>query len=232
MRILVVEDEPKMRDLLHRALAEEGYAVDTAADGLQAITLTDVAAYDAMVLDVMLPGLDGFEVCSALRRRGNWLPVLMLTAKDAVADRVRGLDGGADDYLTKPFSLEELMARLRMLIRRGPFERPTVLTAGDLTLDPATRTVRRGAEEIPLTAKEYALLEILLRRPGTVLTRTVLVEHCWDLGTSPGSNVVDAHIKALRAKIDRPYGTQAVETVRGAGYRIRPDGGRITTRTP
>ncbi|WEB44498.1 response regulator transcription factor [Streptomyces yunnanensis] len=229
MRILVVEDEPKMRDLLRRALTEEGYAVDVAADGPQALALTDVATYDAMVLDVMLPGLDGFEVCATLRRRGIWLPVLLLTAKDAVADRVRGLDGGADDYLTKPFSLEELFARLRVLIRHGPFERPATLTAGDLSLDPATRTVRRGAEEIPLTGKEYALLEALLRRPGTVLTRAMLVEHCWDLGTSPGSNVVDAHIKALRDKIDRPYGTRAVETVRGAGYRIRRDGGRTTT---
>lgn len=232
MRILVVEDEPKMRDLLRRALTEEGYAVDTAPDGPQALALTDVAIYDAMVLDVMLPGLDGFEVCAALRRRGTWLPVLMLTAKDAVADRVRGLDGGADDYLTKPFSLEELFARLRVLIRRGPFERPAVLSAGDLSLDPATRTVRRGEEEICLTAKEYALLEALLRRPGAVLTRAMLVEHCWDLGTSPGSNVVDAHIKALRDKIDRPYGTQAVETVRGAGYRIRRDGGRTPTSRP
>ncbi|MFF4790335.1 response regulator transcription factor [Streptomyces sp. NPDC001276] len=231
MRILVVEDEPKMRSLLHRALTEEGYAVDTAADGPQALALTDVAAFDAIVLDVMLPAMDGFEVCTALRRRGRWLPVLMLTAKDAVTDRVHGLDRGADDYLTKPFSLDELMARLRALIRRGPIERPTLLTAGDLTLNPATRTVRRGEEEIPLTAKEYALLEALLRRPGTVLTRALLVEHCWDLGTSPGSNVVDAHIKALRDKIDRPFGTQSVETVRGAGYRIRPDGGHSTSDT-
>lgn len=222
MRILVVEDEPKMRGLLRRALSEEGYA----GDGPQALALTAVATFDAMVLDVMLPGLDGFGVCATLRRQGNWLPVLMLTAKDTVADRVHGLDGGADDYLTKPFSLEELLARLRALIRRGPVERPAVLTAGDLSLDPATRTVRRRTEEITLTAKEYALLEALMRRPGTVLTRAMLVEHCWDLGTSPGSNVVDAHIKALRGKIDRPYGTQAVETVRGAGYRLRRDGGR------
>ncbi|WP_330308447.1 MULTISPECIES: response regulator transcription factor [unclassified Streptomyces] len=231
MRILVVEDEPKMRGLLRRALSEEGYAVDAAPDGPQALALTGVAAFDAMVLDVMLPGQDGFEVCAALRRQGNWLPVLMLTARDAVADRVQGLDGGADDYLTKPFSLEELLARLRALIRRGPVERPAVLTAGDLSLDPATRTIRRGTEELTLTAKEYALLEALLRRPGTVLTRAMLVEHCWDLGTSPGSNVVDAHIKALRGKIDRPYGTHAVETVRGAGYRLRRDGGRTATST-
>jgi two-component system, OmpR family, response regulator len=232
MRILVVEDEPKMRNLLRRALTEEGYAVDTAPDGPQALALIDVAAFDAMVLDVMLPGLDGFEVAADLRRRGTWLPVLMLTARDAVADRVQGLDGGADDYLTKPFSLDELLARLRALIRRGPVPRPTVLAAGDLTLDPATRTVRRGTKEVCLTGKEYALLEALLRRRGTVLTRAMLVEHCWDLGTSPGSNVVDAHIKALRSKIDRPFGTQAVETVRGAGYRLRPDGGRATPTPP
>ncbi|MFF4752246.1 response regulator transcription factor [Streptomyces sp. NPDC002514] len=232
MRILVVEDEPKMRGLLRRALTEEGYAVDTADDGPRALALTDIAAYDAVVLDVMLPGLDGFEVCAALRRRAVWLPVLMLTARDAVADRVRGLDGGADDYLTKPFSLDELMARLRALIRRGPVERPAVLTAGDLSLDPSTRTVRRGDAEICLTGKEYALLEALLHRPGTVWTRAMLVEHCWDLGASPGSNVVDAHIKALRDKIDRPYGTRAVETVRGTGYRIRRDGGRTATGTP
>ncbi|WP_372404536.1 response regulator transcription factor [Streptomyces luteireticuli] len=226
MRVLVVEDEPKMRRLLRRALTEEGYAVDTAADGPRALGLAAVAAYDAVLLDVMLPGPDGFAVCTELRRRGAWVPVLMLTAKDAVADRVRGLDGGADDYLTKPFSLDELMARLRALIRRGPGERPAVLRAGDLSLDPATRTVRRGEDEIALTGKEYALLEALLRRPGMVLTRDILVEHCWDLGTSPYSNVVDAHIKALRDKIDRPFGTRAIETIRTVGYRLRRDGGR------
>lgn len=226
MRVLVVEDEPKMRGLLQRALTEEGYAVDVAADGPQALGLADTAVFDAVVLDVMLPGLDGFEVCARLRRRGRWVPVLMLTARDAVADRVRGLDGGADDYLTKPFSLEELMARLRALVRRGPAERPTVLQAGELCLDPATRTVTRGGAEITVTGKEYALLETLMRRPGRVLTREMLIEHCWDLATSPYSNVVDAHIKALRDKIDRPFGTNAIETVRGAGYRLRRDGGR------
>ena len=218
--------------MLRRALAEEGYAVDVAADGHQALELVAVAAFDAVVLDVMLPVLDGFGVCARLRRRGIWVPVLMLTARDAVADRVRGLDGGADDYLTKPFSLEELLARLRALIRRGPAERPTVLQAGDLRLDPATRTVARGEAEITVTGKEYALLEALLRRPGIVLTREILVEHCWDLGASPYSNVVDAHIKALRDKIDRPFGTSAIETVRGAGYRLRRDGGRATSPAP
>jgi two-component system, OmpR family, response regulator len=226
MRILVVEDEPKMRALLRRALAEEGYAVDVAADGGRALELATAAVFDVVVLDVMLPGLDGFEVCAHLRRRGVWAPVLMLTARDAVGDRVRGLDGGADDYLTKPFSLEELLARLRALIRRGPTERPAVLEAGDLRLDPATRTVTRGEVEIGVTGKEYALLEALIRRPGIVLTRQMLLQHCWDLATNPYSNVVDAHIKALRDKIDRPFGTHAIETVRGAGYRMRADGGR------
>ncbi|MEV0408284.1 response regulator transcription factor [Actinoallomurus sp. NPDC050550] len=234
MRVLVVEDEPKMRMLLRRALTEEGYAVDVAADGPQALALADAATFDAVVLDVMLPGLDGFDVCTRLRRRGKRVPVLMLTARDAIADRVRGLDGGADDYLTKPFSLEELLARLRALIRRGPAERPAVLHAGDLRLDPATRTVTRGETEITVTGKEYALLEALIRRPGNVLTRERLIEHCWDLATSPYSNVVDAHIKALRDKIDRPFGTTTIETVRGAGYRLRRDGGRPTSpaRTP
>ena len=228
MRILVVEDEPKMRALLRRALTEESYAVDVAADGRQALSLVQAAAFDAVILDVMLPGLDGFGVCGRLRRRGVWVPVLMLTARDAVADRIRGLDGGADDYLTKPFSLEELLARLRALIRRGPVERPAVLQAGDLRLDPATRQVWRGQTEVALGGKEYALLEVLLRRPGTVLTRQMLVEHCWDFGASPYSNVVDAHIKSLRDKIDRPFGVRGIETVRGAGYRLRRDGGSST----
>lgn len=232
MRVLVVEDEPKMRALLRRALTEEGYAVDVAADGPAALVLAELAGFDAVVLDLMLPGLDGFGVCARLRRRGIWVPMLILTAREAVADRVRGLDGGADDYMTKPFSLDELLARLRALIRRGPKERPAVLRAGDLCLDPATRTVARGEGEISVTAKEYALLEALLRSPGIVLTREMLVEHCWDLGTSPYSNVVDAHIKSLRDKIDRPFGTRAIETVRGAGYRLRRDGGRVSCRVP
>ncbi|WP_270094326.1 winged helix-turn-helix domain-containing protein [Nonomuraea sp. SYSU D8015] len=173
----------------------------------------------------MLPGTDGFEVCARLRRRGLWTPVLMLTARDAVADRVRGLDGGADDYLTKPFELDELYARLRALARRGPASRPTVLQAGDLRLDPATRQVWRGTVEITLTSKEYALLEALLRHPGTVLTRDMLIEHCWDLASRSHSNVIEVHIRALRDKIDRPFGTAAIQTVRGAGYRLRRDGG-------
>ncbi|HEY6794002.1 MAG TPA: response regulator transcription factor [Kineosporiaceae bacterium] len=226
MRVLVVEDEPKMRALVARALVEEGYAVDVAVDGAQAVDLLVVGRFDAVVLDVMLPGSDGFEVCAVLRRQGIWVPVLMLTARDAVADRVRGLDGGADDYLTKPFSLEELLARLRALIRRGPVPRPVVLRAGDLCLDPATRTVTRDGQQICTTGKEYAVLEALMRRPGAVLTREMLLEHCWDFATRPASNVVDAHIKSLRGKVDRPFAAHAIETVRGAGYRVRADGGR------
>jgi len=231
MRILVVEDEPKMRALLERALSEEGYAVDTAPDGQAALTLAAVASFDAIVLDVMLPVLDGFTVAQRLRRNRVWTPVLLLTARDAVADRVRGLDCGADDYLTKPFSLDELFARLRALLRRGPHERPVVLEAGDLRLDPATRQVWRGAVEIELTSKEHALLEALLRRPGTVFTRDMLLEHCWDLAGRSASNVVDVHIRALRDKIDRPFGTAGIETVRGAGYRLRTDGGQRVEAT-
>ena len=226
MRILVVEDEPKMRALLRRALVEERYAVDIASDGPDALRLARAAAFDAVLLDVMLPGTDGFAVCEGMRREGIWAPVLMLTARDAVADRVRGLDGGADDYLTKPFALDELLARVRALVRRGPRERPAVLEAGGLTLDPATRTVRRARTEIPLTAKEYALLETLLRHPGMVLTRTMLLERCWDFSADRYSNIVDAHIKALRSKVDKPFGTDTIETVRGAGYRLRQVSGR------
>ncbi len=226
MRILVVEDEPRMAGLLRRALVEEGYAVDVADAGDTGYEYAVAVAYDAIVLDVLLPGASGFEVCARLRRRGVWTPVLMLTARDAVTDRIRGLDGGADDYLTKPFDLAELFARIRALARRGCVARPTVLCAGDLELDPASRQVRRGRTEISLTAKEYALLEAFLRHPGTVLSRETLLRRCWDFAYASGSNVVDVHIRSLRDKIDRPFQVTSVETVRGAGYRLRRDGGR------
>jgi two-component system OmpR family response regulator len=213
--VLVVEDEPEMADLLRRALVEEGYAVD----------------YEVIVLDVLLPGGSGFEVCARLRRRRLWTPVLMLTARDAVADRVRGLDGGADDYLTKPFNLAELLARIRALARRGGVERPTVLCAGDLRLDPATRQVWRADTQVELTAKEFGLLETFLRHPDAVLSREVLLRRCWDFTTETYSNVVDVHVRALRDKIDRPFGVTSLETVRGAGYRLRADGGRPTGHT-
>ncbi|AXB45293.1 DNA-binding response regulator [Prauserella coralliicola] len=226
VRVLVVEDEPKMAGLLRRGLVEEGYAVDVATDGADGFGAAVSRDYDAVVLDVMLPRLSGFEMCRRLRRQQVWVPVLMLTARDAVTDRISGLDGGADDYLTKPFHLEELFARLRALTRRGPVARPTVLTAGDLRIDPASRRCWRGETEIAVTAKEYALLEMFLRQPGVVLTRELLLEHCWDFAYESRSNVVEVHIRALRDKIDRPFAVVSLETVRGAGYRLRPDGGR------
>jgi two-component system OmpR family response regulator len=225
MRVLVVEDEVKMAGLLKRGLEEEGYAVDTAGDGEQALWLATENPYDALVLDVMLPDLDGFEVCRKLREAGRWSPVLMLTARDGVADRVAGLDAGADDYLTKPFSFAELLARLRALVRRGAPERPPVLHVGDLTVDPSTRRVVRGDVPIELTAKEFALLEYLVRHPGEVLSRTRLIEHVWDFAYDGDSNVVDVYVRYLREKIDRPFGKDSIETVRGAGYRLREERG-------
>jgi len=221
VRVLVVEDEVKMAGLLKRGLEEEGYAVDTAGDGREALWLATENPYDAIVLDVMLPDLDGFEVCRRLRDAGRWSPVLVLTARDAVPDRVSGLDAGADDYLTKPFSFAELLARLRALIRRGTPERPPVLAVGDLTLDPATHRAARGDATIELTAKEFALLEFLMRHPGEVLSRTRLIEHVWDFAYEGDSNVVDVYVRYLREKVDRPFGTDSIETVRGAGYRLR-----------
>jgi two-component system OmpR family response regulator len=223
VRVLVVEDEVKMAGLLKRGLEEEGYAVDVASDGSEALWLGAENPYDAVILDVMLPDLDGFEVCRRLRSDGRWAPVLMLTARDAVPDRVAGLDAGADDYLTKPFSFTELFARLRALLRRGAAERPAVLRAGDLALDPASRKVTRGGTAIDLTAKEFALLEYLLRHPGEALTRTRIIEHVWDFAYDGDSNVVDVYVRYLREKIDRPFGRDSIETVRGTGYRLREE---------
>jgi len=213
-----------MAAAIRRGLRYEGLVVDVARDGEQALRTVAATEYDAVVHDVMLPGLDGFETCRRLRADGLWLPVLMLTARDAVEDRVRGLDGGADDYLTKPFSLAELTARLRALVRRGPVERPTVIEVGDLRLDPATREVWRGETAIQLSAREFGLLETLMRNPGTVFTQTQLLEAAWDLGYEQRSNVVEVYIRYLREKIDRPFGVGSIETVRGAGYRLRKDG--------
>jgi two-component system OmpR family response regulator len=221
MRVLVVEDEPKMAALVKRGLEEEGMAVDVTASGRDAVWMAGSTEYDAVVLDLMLPGLDGFEVCRRLRADEVWTPVLMLTARDAVEDRVTGLDSGADDYLTKPFAFDELLARLRALVRRGVAERPAVLEAGGLRLDPAARHVSRGGETISLSQKEYALLEALMRRPGQVLSRLQLLEHAWDAGYENRSNVIDVYIRYLREKVDRPFGTDSIETVRGAGYRLR-----------
>ena len=225
MRALVVEDELKMAALIRRGLVEEGYAADIARTGEDAVWMAQATPYDAIVLDVMLPGADGFTVCRRLRERGVWSPILMLTARDGVEDRVAGLDSGADDYLTKPFSFAELLARLRALVRRGAPERPTLLEIGTLRLDPATRQVWRGDAEIELSPKEFTLLETFMRRPGQVLTRLDLLEHAWDYAYENRSNVVDVYVRYLRAKVDRPFGVTSIETVRGAGYRLRVDGG-------
>ena len=221
MRILVVEDEPKLAGLLERGLAEEGHAADVAPTGEDALWMARSVEYDAIVLDLMLPGISGVEVCRELRASEVWSPVLMLTARDAVEDRVAGLDAGADDYLPKPFSFAELLARLRSLARRGAPERPPVLAAGGLRLDPSTRRVWRDDVEIPLSAKEFALLETFMRRPGQVLTRYQLLEHAWDIAYDNRSNVVDVYVRYLREKVDRPFGADSLETVRGVGYRLR-----------
>ena len=225
MRALVVEDEVKMAALIRRGLVEEGYAADVARTGEEALWMARATPYDAIVLDVMLPGRNGLEVCRSLRESGVWSPILMLTARDGVEDKVSGLDSGADDYLSKPFSFAELLARLRALTRRGPSERPAVLEVGTLRLDPATRQAWRGEAEVDLSAKEFALLETFMRNPGDVLTRLDLLEHAWDYGYENRSNVVDVYVRYLRAKIDRPFGVDSIETVRGVGYRLRRDGG-------
>ena len=214
-----------MAAAIRRGLRFEGLVVDLASGGEEALRMVRATDYDAVVLDVMMPELDGFETVRRKRAGGTWVPVLMLTARHSVEDRVRGLDGGADDYLTKPFSLAELMARLRALVRRGPVERPPVLSVGDLQLDPATRQVWRGDREIELSAREFALLETFMRRPGHVLTQPQLLEAAWDLGYAQRSNVVEVYVRYLREKIDRPFGITSVETVRGMGYRLRKDGG-------
>ena len=223
MRALVVEDESKMAALLRRGLQEEGYAVDVASTGEDGSWLGSENDYDVILLDVMLPDTDGFEVCRRLRAADRWAPILMLTARDGVRDRVAGLDAGVDDYLTKPFSFDELFARVRALLRRGPSERPSVLVNGDLRLDPAARRVSRGDTEIDLTQKEFSLLELFMRRPGEVLSRTRILEHVWDFAYEGDSNVVDVYVRYLREKIDRPFGRRSLETVRGAGYRLRDE---------
>ena len=226
VRVLVVEDDLKMAAAIRRGLRYEGMVVDVAGDGEEAVRVAGATDYDAILLYVMLPGPDGFETCRRLRAQGVWTPILMLTARDAVEDRVRGLDTGADDYLTKPFSLAELLARIRALARRGPVERPAVLQVGDLRLDPATHEVWRGEHQIELSAREFALFETFMRRPGQVLTQLQLLEAAWDLGYEQRSNVVEVYVRYLREKVDRPFGVKSLETVRGAGYRLRKDGGR------
>jgi two-component system OmpR family response regulator len=224
MRILVVEDEPKMGELLSRGLREEGFYAEVATTGQDALWLAETGDWDALVLDLMLPDLSGVEVCRRLRAARNWVPVLVLTARAEVPTRVQGLDAGADDYLVKPFAFAELLARLRALLRRGEIERPVVLEVADLRLDPATRRVWRGEQEVLLTAKEFDLLHLFVRRPDHVLTRDWLLEHAWDIAYQRGSNVVDVCVRSLRDKVDRPFGCETLETVRGVGYRLRETG--------
>ena len=221
MRLLVVEDEPKLAALVARGLREEGYAVDVAERGEDALWMARAAPYDAILLDVMLPGTDGFDVCRRLRTEAVWSPILMLTARDAVGDRVTGLDAGADDYLPKPFAFDELLARVRALVRRTPTERPTVLEVGSLRLDPATHRAWRNGAELDLSPKELALLETFMRSPGRVLSRSQLLDSAWDMGFERRSNIIDVYVRYLRGKVDRPFGCRSIETVRGVGYRLR-----------
>jgi two-component system OmpR family response regulator len=220
VRVLVVEDEIKLAALIQRGLREEGHIAEVATRGEEALAMARASEYDAVLLDVMLPGMDGFEVCRRLRAAGVWAPVLMLTARDAVEDRVEGLDTGADDYLTKPFSFSELLARLRAVSRRPAAERPAILEVDDLRLDPAAHRAWRGDAELRLSAREFAVLEAFMRHPGQVLSRFQLLERAWDVGYVTNSNVVDVYIRYLREKIDRPFGKHSIETVRGAGYRL------------
>jgi two-component system OmpR family response regulator len=220
MRLLVVEDEPKLAALVARGLREEGYAVDVAERGEDALWMAHAAPYDAILLDVMLPGADGFDVCRRLRSEAVWSPILMLTARDAVGDRVTGLDSGADDYLAKPFAFDELLARVRALVRRAPTERPAVLEVGSLRLDPAAHRAWRRDTELDLSPKELALLEVFMRSPGRVLSRSQLLDAAWDIGFERRSNIVDVYVRYLRDKIDRPFGRASLETIRGVGYRL------------
>jgi two-component system OmpR family response regulator len=226
VRLLVVEDDLKMATLLKRGLERDGHAVDLAPTGEQALWAGVEFPYDAILLDAMIPPPDGFEVCRRLRDAGRWMPVIMVTARDAIEDRVRGLDAGADDYLAKPFSFAELCARLRALSRRELHDRPVVLTVADLTLDPATRWVARESSPIELSAKEFALLELFMRNPDVVLSRTNILDHVWDFAYEGTSNVVDVYVRYLREKVDRPFGITSIETVRGSGYRLRSTSSR------
>jgi two-component system OmpR family response regulator len=220
MRVLLVDDDERMAAALRRGMQGEGIAVDVAASGEEALWRAGTAPYSAIVLDLMLPGIDGVETCRRLRAADVWAPVLMLTARDAVPDRVAALDGGADDYVVKPFSFEELLARLRALARRDPAPRPAILEVGDLRLDPSTHQLWRGEEEIEVTAREVAILEAFMRRPGSVLSRYDLLELAWRGDFDHRSNVVDVAVRRLRDKVDRPFGTRSIQTVRGAGYRL------------
>ena len=223
MRVLVIEDHVRMNTLLKRGLQEEGYSVDAAATGEDGLWFARENPYDAVVLDVMLPDLDGFEVCKLLRKEGAWAPILMLTARGGIEDRIKGLDAGADDYLTKPFSFAELSARLRALVRRGVSPRPTILEVAGVVLDPAAHSVAVEGAQVALSPKEFALLEMLMRNAGQAITRTAIIDHVWDFAYDGGSNIVDVYVGYLRGKIDRPFGRASIETVRGVGYRLGPE---------
>ena len=225
MRILVVEDEVRLAQALQRGLRAEGFAVDLAHDGEEGLFLAREGDYDAVILDIMLPKLSGYRICRALRAENNWVPVLMLSAKDGEYDQADGLDIGADDYLTKPFSYVVLVAKLRALLRRTAPPRPSVLAAGDLSLDPAAHVVKRGDKEISLTPREFTLLELFMRHPDEVLSKTEILAHVWDAYYEGDPNVVEVYVGYLRRKIDAPFGRNALQTVRGAGYRLAADGG-------
>lgn len=222
-RVLVVEDDPRLRDMLQRGLAEDGYSIDVARTGTEGLERALSLDYDAIVLDLMLPGVDGYEVCRRLRAEQRWSPVLMLSARTQVTDRVRGLDSGADDYLTKPFGFEELSARLRALLRKPLPARPAILQAGDLTLNPASRVVMRGQVHVPVSTREFALLEFLMRHVGEVLSRDEIFHHVWAYPGYSGSNVVDQYVSYVRRRIDKPFGVSQLETLRGVGYRLRSE---------
>jgi DNA-binding response OmpR family regulator len=225
VRVLVVEDEKRLAATLKRGLSSEGFAVDVALDGPQGLWMAREHPYDAVVLDIMLPGINGYKICGTLREEGNWMPILMLTAKDGEYDEAEALDTGADDFLSKPFSFVVLVARLRALVRRGVRPRPSVLVAGDLRLDPAARSCTRDGVDIALTPREFSLLEYLLRRAGEVVRKTEILEHVWDYDFDGDPNIVEVYAGYLRRKIDVPFGRHALETVRGAGYRLNPQGG-------
>jgi len=224
MRILLVEDDANLAQFIRKGLKEENYAVDVAADGEEGLSLALTNPYDLLILDIMLPKLDGLALCHRVRAKGLATPVLLLTARNTVETKVSGFDTGADQFLPKPFAFVELLAQIRALLRRGNQQPLVQLHAADLTLDPATRRVWRAGQEIPLTNKEYALLEFLLRHKNRVLTRTVIIEHVWDISYDPMTNIVDAHIRALRAKIDRDFSPPLIATVRGAGYMLEDPG--------
>jgi len=225
VRVLVVEDERRLARAVKVGLEAEGFAVDVAHDGTDGLWLAREHSFDAIVLDLMLPGINGYKVCETLREEGNWTPILMLTAKDGEWDQVEGLDTGADDYLTKPFSFPVLVARLRAVARRGAVERPTVLEVGDLRLDPAARRAWRGDAELALTAREHALLSFLMRHPGDVVSKQQILDAVWDMNFDGDPNIVEVYVRHLRNKIDRPFGREAIETLRGAGYRLTSHGG-------